>query len=86
MIAFTRSLAREVGRMGITVNAIASGFLDTDLAKETASDLHQAIVRRSALDRLPRVEEVAEAVEFFVSDRANSITGSVLTVDAGATA
>jgi 3-oxoacyl-[acyl-carrier protein] reductase len=83
MIAFTRSLAREVGRMGITVNAIAPGFLDTDMTKENETE---CIVHRSALKRLPRVDEVAEAVEFLVSDRANSITGSVLTVDAGTTA
>jgi len=72
--------------MGINVNAIASGFLDTNLTQASASDLRQAIVRRSALNRLPQVEEVAEAVEFLVSDRANSVTGSVLTVDAGTTA
>jgi 3-oxoacyl-[acyl-carrier protein] reductase len=86
MIGFTRSLAREVGRMGINVNAIAPGFLDADMTKASAADLRQAIIRRSALKRLPQAEEVAEAVEFLVSDRANGITGSVLTVDAGTTA
>jgi 3-oxoacyl-[acyl-carrier protein] reductase len=86
LIGFTRSLAREVGQMGINVNAIAPGFLDTDMTRENASDLRQAIVRRSALKRLPGADEVANAVEFLVSDRASGITGSVLTVDAGMTA
>jgi 3-oxoacyl-[acyl-carrier protein] reductase len=86
MVGFTRSLSREVGRMGVNVNAVAPGFLDTEMTEGLADDLRATIVRRSALKRLPLVDEVADAVEFLLSDRSSSITGTVLTVDAGSTA
>ena len=86
IIGFTRSLAREVGRMGVTVNAVAPGFVDTDMTRELDPDQREQIARRSALQRLPDVEDVANAVEFLLSDRAKNITGTVLTVDAGNTA
>lgn len=86
MIGFTRSLAREVGRVGVTVNAVAPGFVDTDMTKELAADQREQIARRSALQRLADVEDVANAVEFLLSDKAKNITGTVLTVDAGNTA
>jgi 3-oxoacyl-[acyl-carrier protein] reductase len=86
MIGFTRSLAREVGRMGINVNAVSPGFLETEMTQGMAVDVRQAIVRRSALKRLPLVEEIADAVEFLLGPHASSITGTVLTVDAGTTA
>lgn len=85
-IGFTRSLAREVGRLGITVNAVAPGFMDTALTKDLASDDRERVVRRSALGRLPDVEDVAETVEFLLSEKARNITGTVVTVDAGSTA
>lgn len=86
MIGFTRSLSREVGRMGVNVNAVAPGFIKTDLTQDLDDSQQQQIARRSALRRLPVAEDVANAVEFLLGDRANNITGTVLTVDAGNTA
>jgi 3-oxoacyl-[acyl-carrier protein] reductase len=86
LIAFTRSLAREVGRMGVNVNAVAPGFVDTEMTKTLKDEHREQIVRRSALRRLVDIEDVANAVEFLISDRAKNITGTVLTVDAGSTA
>ena len=86
MLGFTRSLAREVGRLGITVNAVAPGFLATDMTHGLTDEQCQQIVRRSALRRLAEVDDVANAVEFLLSDKARNISGTVLTVDAGATA
>jgi 3-oxoacyl-[acyl-carrier protein] reductase len=86
IIGFTRSLAREVGRMGVNVNAVAPGFVDTEMTRGLEDTQRQQIARRSALHRLPEVDDVANAVEFLLGDQANSITGTVLTVDAGSTA
>ncbi len=86
MVGFTRSLAREVGRMGVTVNAVAPGFVDTEMTQGMTDEQRQRVARRSALNRLVEVEDVANAVEFLLSDRAKNITGTVLTVDAGNTA
>jgi 3-oxoacyl-[acyl-carrier protein] reductase len=86
MLGFTRSLAREVGRFGITVNAVAPGFLATEMTHALGDEQRQQIARRSALRRLAEVEDVASAVEYLLGDKARNITGTVLTVDAGATA
>ena len=86
MIGFTRSLAREVGRAGITVNAVAPGFADTEMTSEFTDEQRQRIQRRSALRRFIEVQDVANAVEFLMSERARNITGTVMTVDAGNTA
>jgi 3-oxoacyl-[acyl-carrier protein] reductase len=86
MIGFTRSLAREVGRLGINVNAVAPGFLDTEMTQGLADEQRLKVARRSALRRLADVDDVADAVEFLMGDKARSITGTVLTVDAGSTA
>ncbi len=86
MVGFTRSLAREVGRLGINANAVAPGFMDTAMTGTMNQELRQKIARRSALRRFPAVEDVADAVEFLLGDRSKSITGTVLTVDAGTTA
>jgi 3-oxoacyl-[acyl-carrier protein] reductase len=86
LIGFSRSLAREVGRMGITVNSVAPGFIDTDMTQSIKEEQRQQIERRSALKRLADVDDVANAVEYLLSDKGKNITGTVLTVDAGSTA
>jgi 3-oxoacyl-[acyl-carrier protein] reductase len=86
MIGFTRSLAREVGRLGINVNAVAPGFMDTSMTESLGPERREQIARRSALRRFPEVEDVADAVEFLFGAKAKNITGTVITVDAGATA
>jgi 3-oxoacyl-[acyl-carrier protein] reductase len=86
MLGFTRSLAREVGRLGITVNAVAPGFLATEMTHGLAGEQRQQVTRRSALRRLAEVGDVANAVEYLLSDKARNISGTVLTIDAGATA
>ena len=86
MVGFTRSLAREVGSLGITVNAVAPGFIETDMTESLAGETRERVVRRAALRRLAEVEDVANAVEFLLSDKARNITGTVMTVDAGSTA
>jgi 3-oxoacyl-[acyl-carrier protein] reductase len=82
----TRSLAREVGKLGITVNAIAPGFIYTELTKGLSEEDRQRIAGRSALRRLPEAGDVAAMVEFLLGEGGRNITGTVLTVDAGNTA
>jgi 3-oxoacyl-[acyl-carrier protein] reductase len=86
IVGFTRSLAREVGPLGITVNAVAPGFLDTEMTESLGERQRDQIARRSALHRLADVDDIANAVEFLLSDKARNITATVLTVDAGNTA
>jgi 3-oxoacyl-[acyl-carrier protein] reductase len=86
LIGFTRALAREVGRRGVNVNAVAPGFLDTDMTQGLDDAQREQVARRSALRRLPDVGDAADAVEFLLGSKARSITGTVLTVDAGSTA
>jgi 3-oxoacyl-[acyl-carrier protein] reductase len=85
LVGFTRSLAREVGELGITVNAVAPGFIATDMTGEMDEAQRAKIARRSALRRLAEPIDVARSVEFLLSDAARNITGTVLTVDAGTT-
>jgi 3-oxoacyl-[acyl-carrier protein] reductase len=86
LIGFTRSLAREVGRVGILVNAVAPGFVETEMTQGLDDAQREQIMRRSALKRLTDPADVAAAVEYLLSDKARSVTGTVLTVDAGNTA
>lgn len=86
MLGFTRSLAREVGRLGVTVNAVAPGFMDTEMTASMKDDQRDKIASRSALKRLVDVEDVANAVSYLMSDAARNVTGTTMTVDAGNTA
>jgi len=86
VIGFTRSLAREVGPLGINVNAVAPGFVETDMTEGLGEQERAQVVRRSALHRLVEAEDVGNAVEFLLGDKSRNITGTVLTVDAGNTA
>lgn len=86
MVGFTRSLAREVGKLGITVNAVAPGFIETEMTGSMTADDRSRIANRSALRRLADADDVAQAVAYLLSDAARNITGTVLTVDAGNTA
>ncbi|HWB49452.1 MAG TPA: SDR family oxidoreductase [Stellaceae bacterium] len=86
MVGFTKSLARELGPLGVTVNAVAPGFVDTRMTDGLEDAQRAQIVRRSPLHRLAEIDDVAAAVAFLMSDTARNITGTVLTVDAGSTA
>jgi 3-oxoacyl-[acyl-carrier protein] reductase len=86
LLGFTRSLAREVGPLGITVNAVAPGFISTEMTADLGEEQRAQIVRRSALKRMAVPQDVAAAVEFLMSEKAKNITGITLTVDAGNTA
>jgi 3-oxoacyl-[acyl-carrier protein] reductase len=86
MIGFTKSLAREVGRQGVTVNAVAPGFIETEMTAGLGDEGKEQVRRRSALRRLAEVGDVAAMVEFLMGDGGKNITGAVLTIDAGNTA
>ena len=86
LIGFTKSLARELGPLDITVNAVAPGFVDTAMTEEMDHADRERVRRRSPLGRLAGIDDIANAVEFLMSDKAGNLTGTVLTVDAGSTA
>ena len=86
LVGFTRSLAREVGKLGVTVNAVAPGFVETEMTKALGEGGREKIAARSALGRLVEPSDIAAMVEFLLSDAARNITGTVMTVDAGNTA
>jgi len=83
MIGFTKSMAREVGSRGITVNAVAPGFIDTDMTKELAEEQKQALLSSIPLGRLGDPKEIASAVGFLASDAAAYITGETIHVNGG---
>jgi 3-oxoacyl-[acyl-carrier protein] reductase len=83
LIGFTKALAREVGSRGITVNAVAPGFIETDMTNALSAEFKQKIQDQIPLERFGKPEDVAEAVAFLASDAANYITGQVLAVNGG---
>ncbi len=83
IIGFTKSLAKELGPRSITVNAVAPGFIPTDLTADLPEELRQKAIELTPLRRMGQPEEIAYAVAFLASDKASFITGEILTVDGG---
>lgn len=83
MIGFAKSLAREVGSRGITVNTVAPGFIDTDMTRALPDDQREALLANIPLARLGSVDDIANAVAFLASDEAGYITGETLHVNGG---
>ena len=83
VIGFTKSMAKEVGSRGITVNAVAPGFIDTDMTKDLPESVKEALLANIPLARLGAPEEIANAVTFLASEGAGYITGETINVNGG---
>jgi 3-oxoacyl-[acyl-carrier protein] reductase len=83
LIGLTKSLAQEMASRNVTVNAVAPGFIDTDMTAVLSDDIRQALLGRIPLKRLGKAEDVAAAVRFLASEEAGYITGHVLDVNGG---
>ncbi len=83
LIGFTKALAQEVGSRNITVNAVAPGFIDTDMTRGLAEEQRNALLQRIPMQRLGQVDEIAAAVLFLASEEAGYITGQTLHVNGG---
>ncbi len=86
IIGFTRSLAKEVAKLGIPVNCVAPGFIETDMTRKINQKHLEEIKKSIPMQRLGAAGEVADLVSFLISDRAAYITGQVFTIDGGLTA
>ncbi len=85
MIGLTRSLARELGKRKITINAVAPGFIESEMTKALGDDVLKEVRKRIPANRLGNADDVAAAVVFLASAGASYITGQVITVDGGMT-
>ncbi|HIW07237.1 MAG TPA: 3-oxoacyl-ACP reductase FabG [Candidatus Ignatzschineria merdigallinarum] len=83
VIGFTKSMAKEVGSRGITVNCVAPGFIDTDMTKDLPESVKEALLANIPLARLGEPEEIAAAVAFLASENAGYITGETINVNGG---
>ena len=83
MIGFSKSLAKEIGSRGITVNVVAPGFIDTDMTAAMTPEAREALSKQIALGRLGAASDIANAVAFLASDEASYITGETLHVNGG---
>ena len=83
IIAFSKSLAKEIGSRGITVNVVAPGFIETDMTRDLPEDAKQAMLGQIALGRLGQAQDIADAVAFLAGPAANYITGETLHVNGG---
>lgn len=83
LVGFTKSLAKEIGSRGITVNAVAPGYIETDMTADLDSGVTRAFLEQVPCGRMGKVDEVAHAVSFLVSEPAAYITGQVISVDGG---
>lgn len=86
LVGITKSLAREVGGKGITVNAVCPGFLDTDMTSHLTEPARAYYMEQTPLGRAGRLEEVANVVRFLMSEEASYVNGAVIPVDGGLTA
>ena len=83
MIGFTQSVARELGGRGVTVNAIAPGFIETDMTSDLNEELKGNILRQIPLGKFGQAEDIAQAALYLAGPGARYVTGQVLTVDGG---
>ncbi|MGQ9459333.1 MAG: SDR family oxidoreductase, partial [Anaerolineae bacterium] len=83
LIGLTKAVAKELGPRNITVNAVAPGFVETDMTASLPQDLKDTAIRMTPLGRAGRPEDIAKAVAFLASDEAAFITGQILSVDGG---
>lgn len=83
VIGFTKALSKELGRFGVTVNAVAPGFIETPMTEKVSEELKTIVKKITSLGRFGKPEEIAAAAAFLASDEASFITGEVLNIDGG---